>query len=98
MVRSEFIEKVARDVNAPLARTRPWVEAVLASLEDAIIQEDELKIAGLGIFEHVARKARKGRNASTGEPLDIPARTAVKFTPSGRIADEVAPMPVAPKE
>lgn len=99
MTKIEFIEKVARDANAPYMRTEPWVNAVLSSLIDAIINEDEVKIAGLGSFEHVGRKARLGRNASTGESIQIPARTAVKFKPSGKIKKAVAIVdPPAPKE
>lgn len=92
MVKSEFIQKVAQDANAPLTRTTPWVNAVLDSLVDAIITEDEVHIAGLGRFTHVARKARQGRNASNGEPVYVPAHTGVKFKPSGRIKQEVAPL------
>lgn len=99
MTKREFIQKVADDTKAPFTHTEPWVNAVLNSLIDAIITEDEVKIAGLGVFSHVGRKARSGRNASTGETIMIPARTAVKFTPSGRIKSEVAVVdPPEPKK
>lgn len=90
MTKTEFIQKVAKDTNAPYTHTEPWVNAVLDCLADAIITEDEVKLAGLGSFEHVGRKARQGRNASTGETIQIPARTAVKFKPSGKIKQEVS--------
>lgn len=99
MTKTEFYEKVAKDTNAAYTHTVPWVNAVLDSLIDAIITEDEVKIAGLGAFEHVGRKARQGRNAATGEAIEIPARTAVKFKPSGKIKQAVAVVdPPAPKK
>lgn len=98
MKKSEFIQKVARDANAPLSRTEPWVNAVLDSLADAIITEDELKLRGFGVFEHIGRKPRKGRNASTGETIEIPARTVVRFIPADGIADAVRDVPAPDKE
>lgn len=95
MTRIEFIKKVAADTGSPYTRTEKWVNAVLDSLADAIITEDELRIQRFGTFEHVARKARKGRNASTGEMFVIPAKTGVKFTPCSSISDEVKDIPVA---
>lgn len=99
MTKTEFIKKVAQDADAPYTRTEQWVNTVLNSLVDAIITEDAVKLSGLGTFTHVGRKARMGRNAATGEAIEIPARTAVKFTPSGRIKQDVAVVaPPASKE
>lgn len=94
MTRVEFIKKVANDTNSSYTRTEKWVNAVLDSLADAIITEDELRIQRFGTFEHVARKARKGRNASTGETILIPAKTGIKFTPALAISEEVKDIPV----
>jgi DNA-binding protein HU-beta len=41
---------------------------------------DAVSIAGFGTFKVVDRKARKGRNPRTGEEVQIPASTVVKFT------------------
>ncbi len=36
-------------------------------------------LPGLGKLSKVKRKARKGRNPATGEPIKIPAKTVVKM-------------------
>ena len=36
-------------------------------------------VPGLGKLVVVNRKARKGRNPATGEPIDIPAKRVLKF-------------------
>ncbi len=36
-------------------------------------------IPGIGKLVVVNRKARKGRNPATGEPIDIPAKRVLKF-------------------
>lgn len=95
MTKTEFIKKVSVDSGAPYVHSEKWTNAVLDSLADALITEDVLKLRGVGIFEHVARKPRKGRNASTGEIIEIPARTSIKYTPSDAIAEEIKDIPVA---
>lgn len=40
---------------------------------------DGFKIPGLGKLVKVKRKARLGRNPATGQEIQIPARTVLKF-------------------
>jgi DNA-binding protein HU-beta len=40
---------------------------------------DGFKIPGLGKLVKVERKARTGRNPATGETIQIPAKTVLKF-------------------
>jgi DNA-binding protein HU-beta len=44
---------------------------------------------GLGKFKVQNRKARVGRNPLTGEPVNIPAKTVVKFTVAKSLKDLV---------
>jgi len=39
----------------------------------------EFVVPGIGKLVKVARKARQGRNPATGETIQIPAKTVVKF-------------------
>lgn len=94
MTRSEFSRKVANDTNESYVQAEKWTNAVLDSLADALITENEVRLRGLGQFAHVGRKARVGRNASTGEPIAIPPKTVVKFIPAIKIADEVRDIPI----
>ncbi|MFT5122030.1 MAG: DNA-binding protein HU-beta [Kiritimatiellia bacterium] len=41
--------------------------------------KDGYTIAGIGKLVVVNRKARKGRNPATGQEIDIPAKTVLKF-------------------
>lgn len=93
MTRAEFIKKVAEDSNSTHVASKLWTEAVLDSLADALITEDVVAIRKLGTFEHIDRAPKVGRNSSTGERIDIPAKKIIKFTPCDRIADLVATEP-----
>jgi DNA-binding protein HU-beta len=46
---------------------------------------------GIGKLYKAARKARKGRNPSTGQEIKIPAKTVVKFRVSKACKDVIVP-------
>ncbi len=98
MTRVDFIKKVAKDTGAPYCQAEQWVNAVLDSLGDALVTEDEVRLRGFGQFEHKRRKAKVGRNAVTGEPIPIPPKTIVHFEPSRQIASDVRDIPVPEAE
>ena len=47
--------------------------------------EDKITIPGFLSIEQTHRKARKGRNPATGEPLDIPAGTGAKVSAGSKL-------------
>jgi len=81
MNRSDVLDTVAAECDLPSAK----VDAVLKSFESAIgrtlSQGGEVRIAGFGTFKTSARAARTSRNPRTGEPVQVPARTAARFVP-----------------
>ncbi len=56
----------------------------------ALAKGDEVILHGLGKLKPVAKPARTGRNPSTGEEIEIPAKTAVKFVAAKALKDAVA--------
>ena len=50
----------------------------------------ELTLPGIGKLKAVAKPARTGRNPATGEKIEIPAKTSVKFTIAKALKDAVA--------
>jgi DNA-binding protein HU-beta len=67
----------------------------LEHLADTAIKETKkvgvFVIPGLGRLVKVNRKARMGRNPQTGEPIQIKAKTVVKFRVAKAAKDAVAP-------
>lgn len=47
-------------------------------------------LPGFGILKLVQRAARTGRNPATGETIQIPAKTAVKFTVNKAAKDAIS--------
>ncbi len=71
------------------AKTERASDRLFTTIAKALTDGEDVRIPGFGTFVVVERRARKGRNPKTGEPVDIPARRAVKLTPSKALRDAV---------
>jgi len=69
--------------------------AFLENLADTAIKETKKNgifvVPGLGRLVKAHRKARTGRNPQTGEPIQIKAKTVVKFRVAKAAKDAIAP-------
>ena len=80
MTRTELIDALAAETNNERKDAKQFLEAMTAIVERVIREGGEVPLKGLGKFKVQNRKARIGRNPLTGEPVNIPAKTVVKFT------------------
>ena len=55
------------------------VDRFLEELIDALVREGRIELRDFGVFRTVELSARVGRNPATGEPVNIPASTHVRF-------------------
>ncbi len=82
MIRSELVQKVARD-NPSLAPA--LVERLVDTFFDAITNQlamgGRVELRGFGAFSTRARDARTGRNPRTGETVEIDAKRVPYFKP-----------------
>lgn len=59
------------------------LDAVICTLHKALANKGaEVALSGLGKFKTVTRPARTARNPQTGEAVQVPERTAIKFVAS----------------
>lgn len=58
--------------------------------QGALKDGDDIILHGIGKLKPVAKAACTGRNPATGEEIEIPAKTAVKFTAAKALKDAVA--------
>lgn len=79
MNKSELIAKVASNNGITQAVAKTIVNDVFTQIEEAVKQKGKVSLLGFGNFSTAERKARTGRNPQTGAPLEIPAKTVVKF-------------------
>jgi DNA-binding protein HU-beta len=90
MTKPEVIEKMAKDSNITKAQAAAALKSFMESVKAALKKkEGKLTLVGFGTFSKVRRKARKGRNPQTGEPIKIKATNAVKFKPGKALKESV---------
>ncbi|MGB5985939.1 MAG: HU family DNA-binding protein [Desulfobacterales bacterium] len=90
MTKAELVEKMAEDAGiskmAAAAALTSFMDGVTTSLKK---KEGKVTLVGFGTFMKVRRKARKGRNPQTGDPIKIKAANVVKFRPGKKLRDAV---------
>ena len=87
MNRTELIDAIARETDTDKRQAKSFLEGFTRVVEAEIKGDGEIPLTGLGKFKVVKRNARTGRNPATGEPIQIPAKTVVKFTVAKALKD-----------
>lgn len=75
--KSQVIAAIADAAGISKKQAAAAVEALVAQAYKGAA--DGFKIPGLGKLVKVQRQARVGRNPATGEAIQIPAKTVLKF-------------------
>ena len=88
--KQELVSAVADKVTLPKAKAGEVVDAVFGAIEEALSRGQEVRLVGFGTVVTASRKAAKGRNPRTGEEIDIPASTSVRFKPGKALKDAVS--------
>ena len=87
MTRTELIDALATRTNMEKRDAKQFLEGLTGIVEETIRSGGEVPLKGLGKFKVQNRKARVGRNPLTGEEIQIPAKTVVKFTVAKALKD-----------
>jgi DNA-binding protein HU-beta len=89
MNKGDLINKVAESAGLTKGQAASALDAVLDSIEGALKDKDKVTLIGFGTFSVSERSARTGRNPKTGNEINIPAKTVVRFKPGKKLADSV---------
>lgn len=89
MNKTELVAKVAEKAGLTKKDAEKAVNALFASVEEALVDGDKVQMIGFGTFEVKARAARTGRNPQTGEAIKIPASKNPVFKAGKALKDAV---------
>ena len=87
--KTELVASVAEKAGTTKKDAEKAINALFASVEEALAKKDKVQIIGFGTFEVKARQARKGRNPQTGKEITIPASTTPVFKAGKGLTDSV---------
>jgi DNA-binding protein HU-beta len=81
MNKGDLINLVAKDSKITKVQAAKTIDSLVNNITRMLKKGERTSLVGFGTFSIARRKARAGRNPQTGEPIRIPAKKVVKFTP-----------------
>jgi DNA-binding protein HU-beta len=84
--KQELIEHVSSEAKITKKQAGAAIDSMLGGVSKALKKGERVILVGFGTFLVMHRRARKGRNPQTGEPLTIKAAKVVKFRPGADLA------------
>ena len=91
MSQSEVINHFAEKYGMKRAQVKELFEEMANLAASEVKENGEFVLPGFGKMVLSERKAREGRNPQTGETIQIPAKTTLKFRLSKGMKDSVVP-------
>lgn len=83
MTKRELAIKISVKMGLSIEDSIEVIDTIFSSISESVLDKREkVRFCGFGVFDVADKKAKKGRNAKTGEIIDIPARTEIKFKSS----------------
>jgi DNA-binding protein HU-beta len=89
MNHTDLVNKIAEVAKVTKADAIKVLDATAQIVVEAAKTGEEVRIAGLGVFDGVSREARSGRNPSTGEAITIAASKALRFRAGKVVKDQL---------
>ncbi len=81
MNKAELIEALANKAGVEKQSAKKVLDAYIDVVTEQLSGKEEVVIVGFGTLTPRFQDTRLARNPKTGEPVQIPARTTVKFKP-----------------
>ena len=89
MTKSELVDQVADRADLTKGDASRAVDAMLATVEDALKRGSDVTVTGFGKFHVSQRGARTGMNPRTGEKIHIAASRVPRFTAGSALKSAV---------
>lgn len=94
MNQAELVAGIASTTGMPKSQVEAVLGEVAEKAKAALKSGGEISLPGLGKLKTKVSAARTGRNPKTGESVEIPAKTKVKFSVAKELRDAM-PSPKA---
>lgn len=85
----EIIDLVASKASVSKRAAEEFLKVMIATIEDALLSGDVVKIKNFGTFKLQWNEPRKSVNVQTGEEIILPGYHKVSFTPDAILKDVV---------
>lgn len=89
MNKTELINQIAESASITKTAADRVLLGMLEAITDSLQKGENVTLVGFGTFSTSKRSARTGRNPQSGQSVEIPAKTVVKFKVGKKLGDEV---------
>jgi nucleoid DNA-binding protein len=92
MNKLDLAETLAQEVAGTKKEALKYLDALFGQggiVPEALINGEEVKLPGFGLFTVKELKARTARNPRTGEQVNVGPRKAIRFRPLSRLKNAV---------
>ncbi len=90
MNKTELVSNVAVKTGMTKKDSEKALEAVMASIGEALAMGDKVQLVGFGTFDVKGRAERTGRNPQTGSEIKIPAAKVPVFKAGKALKEAVS--------
>ena len=87
--KTELINQVAKLTDKPKSTVGEVLDEALDVIVLRLASGGRVSYQQFGTFSVKQRPPRKGRNPRTGEAIEIPAKRAIRFSPSSAVRERV---------
>ena len=89
MNKTELVNAVAAKAELTQVQAKAAVDAVVASVKEALVKGEAVQLIGFGTFSVTEKPAREGVNPATGAKIKIAAKKVAKFKAGAELAEAV---------
>ena len=90
MNKADIIAQIAQDADITKVAAEKALNSFVSTVKESVRQSETVRLAGFGTYSVGRRAARKGRNPKTGQEINIPAKSVVKFKASSSFSEYIS--------
>ena len=93
LTKAELATRIVDGVGLNHREAKEMVELFFQEISDILVDGEDVKLSGFGVFSGRDKPARPGRNPKTGELIPVSARRVVTWHPSNGLKSAVDASP-----
>ena len=90
ITKADIVEHLHNELGLNKSECKQLIEGFFQEISNSLINNEAVKLSGLGNFELIDKKERPGRNPKTGENVTIKARRVVTFKAGNKLRQKIA--------
>ena len=87
--KDQLINEIAEATDSTKTHIRDVLDQLSQVVNDALDDDGEITLPGIGKLKVTERPARTGRNPQTGAAIEIAAKKVIKLVPAKALVDSI---------